>query len=131
MLERYVKQEDEISVDKYLSICEQLGEEPDPDKMPLETSDFPTEVQVAFFIFSFLEDRWEGMSGTYMGKTWNNLEYLFTLYELDNKITVLYFMKMWEEVIVSFRANKSEQRRKAEESKSASGGKTFTHNVKG
>ena len=131
MLERYVRQEDEISIDKYLSICEQLGEEPDPNKMPLETSDFPTEVQVAFFIFGFLEDRWEGMSGTYMGKTWNNLEYLFTLYDLDSKTTILYFMKMWEEVIVSFRANKSEQRRKAEESKSASGGKTFTHNVKG
>ncbi len=131
MLERYVRQEDEISIDKYLSICEQLGEEPDPNKMPLETSDFPTEVQVAFFIFGFLEDRWEGMSGTYMGKTWNNLEYLFTLYDPDNKITILYFMKMWEEVVVSFRANKSEQRRKAEESKSASGGKTFTHNVKG
>ena len=44
-------------------ICYQLGEEPDPAKMPLETLDFPSEVQVAFFIFGFLEDNWDGMTG--------------------------------------------------------------------
>ena len=30
----------------------QLGQEPDPSKMPLNPSDFPEEVQVAFFMFS-------------------------------------------------------------------------------
>jgi len=78
--------------------------------MPLEISDFPSEVQVAFFIFSYLEDRFEGMSGQYMGKSWNNLQYLFELFDVEDK---------------------AERKRKAEERKSASGGKQYTHNVKG
>tara|TARA_R110000782_G_scaffold82327_2_gene161947 strand:- start:2317 stop:2637 length:321 start_codon:yes stop_codon:yes gene_type:complete len=105
---------------------------PDPEKMPLDPSDFPVEVQVAFFVFSLLEDNWEGMSGTYMGKTWNNIEYFFNLYEVDEPRTILYIMKVYENILVSFRSEESEKRRKAEERKSSSGGgKNFTHNVTG
>tara|TARA_B110000208_G_scaffold185110_1_gene239816 strand:+ start:1228 stop:1548 length:321 start_codon:yes stop_codon:yes gene_type:complete len=105
---------------------------PDPEKMPLDPSDFPVEVQVAFFVFSLLEDNWEGMSGTYMGKTWNNIEYFFNLYEVDEPRTILYIMKVYESILVSFRSEEAEKRRKAEERKSSSGGgKNFTHNVTG
>ena len=131
MLERYVKQADEIDIDKYLSICEQLGEEPDPDKMPLETSEFPYEVQVAFFVFSFLEDRIEGMSGTYMGKVWSNIDYLFEVYSVDEPRIVLYFMKLWEGIVVAHNHEKADRKRKAEERRSAGGGKQYTHSVKG
>ena len=55
------EQSSPVSLDQYLEICEQLGEEPDPQKMPLTESDFPTEVQVAFFMFNLLSDVWEGM----------------------------------------------------------------------
>ena len=73
-------------------LCEQLGQEPDPDKMPLELSDFPGEVQVAFFMFSLLP----------------------------------------ESIVVQDRAETSERKRKQSEQKSkASGGKTYTHNIKG
>jgi len=99
--------------------------------MPLETSDFPTEVQVAFFIFGLLEDRWEGMSGTYMGKFWHKVDFYFDLYEVEDPKTILYIMKLWENILMNHRADKAERKRKAEERKSASGGKNFTHNVKG
>lgn len=133
LLERYVKQQDSIDVEKYLKICEQLDQEPDPDKMPLTASDFPAEVQVAFFIFGFLEDEWEGMSGTYMGKRWSNIEYLFNLYEVDTPKTILYIMKMYETIIVNYRSEKAAQKRKAEERKqqASGGGKNYTHNIKG
>ena len=81
MLEKYVKQSSQIDVDKYLKICEQLGQEPDPDKMPLDSSDFPYEVQVAFFISNYLEDIWDGMSGSYLGKRYGSVEYLFKIYK--------------------------------------------------
>ena len=74
-----------MDVDKYLLICEQLGQEPDPTKMPLELSEFPEEVQVAFFMFSLLSDDWDGTSGTYMGKKWEPLDYYFNLYDIDDK----------------------------------------------
>ena len=102
--------------------------------MPLEPSEFPEEVQVAFFIYELLEDHWEGMSGTYLGKHWSNLEYLFEIHNVEEPKVVFLFMKMYEGVVVKFRAEKAEQKRKAEERKAAKpsgGGKTYTHNVRG
>ena len=118
-------------MEKYLLLCEQLGETPDPTKMPLELSDFPEEVQVAFFMFSLLPDHWEGMSGTYMGKYWDGIDYFFKVYGVENPKQILYFMKLYENTLVSYRAEKAEQKRKADERKSKSGGKNYTHNVKG
>ena len=112
-------------------LCEQLGEKPDPAKMPLEPSDFPEEVQVAFFMFSLLPDHWEGMSGTYMGKYWDGIDYFFKLYEVEKPKEILYFMKLYESEIVSYRAEKADQKRKADQRKTKSGGKNYTHNVKG
>lgn len=133
LLERYVKEQDaSIDLEKYLRICEQLGQEPDPQKMPLDLSEFPEQVQVAFFIFDLLEDRWEGMSGSYLGKSWNTLGYFFDLYGVQDQKETLYIMKMYEGIVVKDRSQKAEQRRKAEERRnSASGGKKYTHNVKG
>ena len=99
--------------------------------MPLELSDFPEEVQVAFFMFSLLPDHWEGMSGSYMGKYWDGIDYFFKLYEVENPRVILYFMKLYENQLVAYKAEKAEQKRKAEERKAKSGGKNYTHNVKG
>jgi len=101
--------------------------------MPLESSAFPEEVQVAFFVFSLLPDYWEGMSGTYMGKHWEGLEYIFDLHLIENRKVVFFFMKLYEGIIIKYRAEEAEKKRKAEErkSKSAGGGKNYTHNVRG
>lgn len=111
-----------------------MGTEPDPAKMPLETSDFPYEVQVAFFIFSMLSDNWDGMSGSYMGKHWAGIDHLFDVYTVEDRKTILYIMKIYEGIIVSHKAEKAEQKRKAEERKrkaASGGGKSYAHNVKG
>ena len=123
--------EEKIDYEQYIRICEQLGEEPDPQKMPLTESDFPDEVQVAFFMFNLLSDVWEGMSGSYMGKDWSGCDLLFSTYEVEDKRNTLYFMKMYERLTMNFRFEEAERKRKAEERKAKSGGKNFTHNVKG
>lgn len=100
--------------------------------MPLESADFPVEVQVAFFIFGFLEDEWDGMSGTYLGKKWGNIEYLFKLYDVQEPKVIIQIMKIYEHLIVEYRAQEAERKRKASERRKASGGgKSFTHNVQG
>ena len=114
-----------------MRLCDQLGEEPDPAKMPLEPSDFPEEVQVAFFMFSLLPDHWEGMSGTYMGKYWDGINYFFKLYQVENPKEILYFMKLYERELVLYKADQAEKKRKAEERKAKGGGKNYTHNVSG
>lgn len=101
--------------------------------MPLETSSFPEEVQVAFFIFSMLSDKWDGMSGSYLGKDWTDCQYILELYNIDNKKDVLFFMKVYEGLLIVYRAEEAERKRKADErkAKSAGGGKHYTHNVSG
>jgi hypothetical protein len=101
--------------------------------MPLEISDFPEEVQEAFFIYSFLEDNWEGMSGSYMGKLWSSLDIYLKLYPVatDEKV-VVYFMKQIERLTVRYRAEEAHQKRQAEQRRAKAGsGKNYTHNVRG
>ena len=108
-----------------------MGEEPDPAKMPLDSSEFPEEVQVAFFMFNLLSDNWDGASGSYLGKVWTQCPQLFELYEIEDKKTTLFFMKMYEVVLINHRLEKAEEKRKQDERKSQQGGKTYTHNVRG
>jgi hypothetical protein len=100
--------------------------------MPLDTSDFPEEVQVAFFVFNMLSDVWDGMSGSYMGKNWTDAELIFKVHDIHSPKEVLYFAKTYERILMNHRAEEADKKRKAEERKSkASGGKNYTHNVRG
>jgi len=108
-----------------------MGEEPDPAKMPLDSSAFPEDVQVAFFMFTLLSDKWEGTSGSYMGKDWAHCPHIFEVYGIEDPQTTMYFMKMYEMLLVNHRAAAQEERRKQSERKSQQGGKTYTHNVRG
>ena len=86
---------------------------------------------MAFFMFSLLPDYWEGMSGTYMGKHWHGLEYFFNLHQIENPKEIVYLMKIYEGEVVSFRAKKAEEKRKADERRAKSGGKNLAHNIQG
>ena len=86
LIERYFA--DNISTEAYLSMCEQMGKEPDPNEMPPTLGDFPLEIQEAFQIHTMLPDRWDGMSGSYMGKDWSALETLLKVQDVEDKKTV-------------------------------------------
>ncbi len=120
-----------MDVEKYLRICEQLGQVPDPAKMPLESSAFPEEVQVAFFMFDLLSDRWDGMSGTYLGKDWSTCLQLFEVYEVEDTKNTIFFMKLYEAILMKHRMEEQERKRKAAERKQQQAGKTYAHNVRG
>ena len=53
---------------------------------------YPYEVQMAFFIYSLLQDNWDGMSGMYMGKYLAGLSTLLDIYEIEDRKTVVYFI---------------------------------------
>jgi hypothetical protein len=60
--------------------------------MPPEIGNFPLEVQQAFLVHSILPDRWDGMSGAYMGKDLSALGDIFDIYDIEDRRTVLYFL---------------------------------------
>jgi hypothetical protein len=61
--------------------------------MPPAIDIYPYEVQLAFFMCSLLQDTWDGMSGMYMGKNLSGLGELLDIYEIEDKKTVVFFMK--------------------------------------
>ena len=98
--------------------------------MPLDTSVFPGEVQLAFFMYNKISDKWDGMSGSYMGKNWEEMPYMLELYDIDNKQDVVFFMQQYDLLVMKDRFEEAERKRKQQERKSG-GGKTYTHNIHG
>ena len=94
---------------------ERLGREPDPDKAPLEQHHFPTEVQIAFFVHSLLPERWDGASGTYLGKDWSALGAFLNVYDIQEQQVVVIFLKQIDLYNSQHINDKLEKQRKAEE----------------
>ena len=93
--------------------------------------DFPSEVQVAFFVHDLLPERWDGSSGYYMGKDYSPLGTLLDVWEVEDKKIIIYFIKHIE-ARNSEKINKEiERKRKAEMNKAKAGGKTSGISVQG
>lgn len=73
-----------------------MGREPNPDKMPLDASVFPYEVQVAFFIYALLPQRWDGMNGYYLGVDWAPAEFFMKTYNIENIPEVVQFIALYD-----------------------------------
>jgi len=69
--------------DRYLTMCEQLGQEPTAERMPPDLDDFPDIVQYAVNTFNMLGDRVQADIG-YIGKDYTNLPLYLKLYDIDN-----------------------------------------------
>lgn len=61
-----------MTKDKYLSLCEQIGQEPNEEKCPPGYEDFPEPVQQAIEVFNKLGDRVYPDIG-YMGKDYTSI----------------------------------------------------------
>jgi hypothetical protein len=77
---------------RYLDMCEQLGTEPDPLKMPPDLSDFPEVVQNALDVFNKLGDRIASDIG-YLGKDYSILSvYLENVEDKETFLDILSWM---------------------------------------
>jgi hypothetical protein len=89
--------------------------------MPPQLSDYPLEVQQAFLLHSYLHDQWDGMSGMYMGKDQAPLGTLLDVLEIEDKKTVLFFLKCIEDRNSEQINNKVSERQKAAQRKAQLG----------
>ena len=83
-----------MTKDQYYEMCDMLGTEPNPEEIPVEFDDLPVLVQQALEIYQYLPDRWEGMSGTFMGKDYSVVFELFTTYEIESNIEKRLFLRI-------------------------------------
>jgi hypothetical protein len=67
-----------------------MGSEPVEDEIPIQLDDFPILIQDVYSVYTYLQDIWEGMSGTYMGKSMNGIVDIFTVLDVDREEQKLY-----------------------------------------
>jgi len=73
---------------------EHMGKEPNIETLNLiNGSIFPEEVTLSLYLYSLLSDRWDGASGSYMGKDYTDLQLLFNIYEVEAPKIMITFIK--------------------------------------
>ena len=69
--------------ERYLKMCDQLGQEPDEDEIPPAWEDFPEVVLDALNTFNCLGDRMYPEIG-YMGKDFTNLPFYIDMHGIED-----------------------------------------------
>ena len=72
-----------MTQERYLKMCEQMGQEPDPEEIPPSIEDFPDIAIEAMNTFSSLGDRVYPDIG-YMGKDFTTLPYYIEMYGVED-----------------------------------------------
>jgi hypothetical protein len=100
-------------------MMEQLGQEPIEEDIPRDFGDFPHGVQEAINIFGILPDRWEGFSGTYMGKDYGILPYLMeTVFKVDSPQETMKYLLIIGNIVMTIRSNEQKARDRSNKAKS-------------
>jgi hypothetical protein len=73
-----------MTKDRYLNMCEQLNQEPDPERMPPGIEDFPDIVIEAINTYNGLSDNVAAEIG-FIGKDYTNLPQYMEIYEVEDK----------------------------------------------
>jgi hypothetical protein len=113
LLEKYQSNfEVGMTRERYYDLCEQLSEEPDPEKIPPEIQDFPIDAQKAILIFNKLGDRVIADIG-YMGKDYTNLKTYIDVYEIvDQKLFLEVLLRLDAKIIEKSAAKMAAEREK-------------------
>jgi len=74
-----------MTKEQYFEMCEALGNEPDPDEVPVEIDDFPDLVQEAIGVYYKLRDEWDTFGGSYMGKSYVGLSEILDILEIEKR----------------------------------------------
>jgi hypothetical protein len=109
-----------MTKDQYYQMCELMNTAPVEEDVPVEFDDFPVEVQSAFELYQVLQDVWEGMSGTYMGKNMAGINDLFNIYQIpqDEKRFVLELIALIDSERMKVLSLKREQEERLKNKKS-------------
>lgn len=69
----------------YLDMCEQLGGEPNINELPIELSDMPIEVELAYNVYNLLPDKIDSFNGVYYGKELDKAPLMLEFLEIQSK----------------------------------------------
>ena len=98
-----------MDAEQYLNMCEQMGWEPKEEELPKDPAYLSYNIQCALVLYNALPDKWEGMSGSWMGKDYSGLMDIMNIYRIDNKREVFDLLKIAEGEASKFYAEKAKQ----------------------
>jgi hypothetical protein len=98
-----------MDAEQYLNMCEQMGWEPKEEELPKDPAYLSYNIQCALVLYNALPDKWEGMSGSWMGKDYSGLMDIMNIYRMDNKREVFDLLKIAEGEAGKFYAEKAKQ----------------------
>lgn len=75
-----------------------MGETPKLEDYPFEFSDFPYIVQQIIEIYHLLPAQYEGLAGSYLGKNFNLVPFLFDTYGIEDHKFALVLIKKLDSV---------------------------------
>jgi len=99
-----------MNQDQYIQMCEQMGWEINEHELPKDASNLSIEAQCALLLLNSLPDKWDGMSGTWLGKDYSGLEAIMNIYEIQERREVFELLKVADDELGKFYAQKQKER---------------------
>jgi len=96
-----------------------MGWEPREEDMPLDPSVLSEEAQYALILMHALPDKWEGMSGSWMGKDYSGLSAILDIYEVENRREVFELLQVAERELGKFYSQKQKEQENLAKAKRA------------
>lgn len=99
-----------VTEDTYFEMCEAMGTEPVESEIPVTLNSMPEDIQLAFSLYYKLPDRWDGMSGTYLGKDLSCFTSIASILEIEDMKTHLNLILLIDGVRVEILAERQKQK---------------------
>lgn len=94
-----------------------MGVEPKEEDIPKDPSTFSLEAQQALVVMNALPDNWDGMNGVWLGKDYSGLGDILDIFEISNKREVFELLKICEEELGKFYAQKRKEQEQLSKAK--------------
>lgn len=94
-----------------------MGVEPKEEDIPKDPSTFSLEAQQALVMLNALPDVWEGMNGTWLGKSYSGLMDIMDLYNIDEKREVFELLKVCEDELGKYYTQKRKEQEQLSKAK--------------
>ena len=94
-----------------------MGVDPKEEDIPKDPSTFSLEAQQALVVMNALPDTWDGMNGIWLGKDYSGLGDILDIFEIFNKREVFELLKICEEELAKFYAQKRKEQEQLSKAK--------------
>jgi hypothetical protein len=74
-----------------------MGWEPADEELPIDPAYLPENAQYALILLNVLPDKWEGMSGSWMGKDYSGLAAIMDIYDIEDRREVFELLQVAEQ----------------------------------